>query len=84
MSSSPAPEAATPTAVSPTVVETWVATTAASAGPVMKISSVTIESRANAERRSSPSVITPRDWRSTLKTGSVNTPPTKTTGSSHS
>ena len=49
----------------------------------MNTISVAIASSAKAVRRWSPSAMTPRDWRTTLKIGRVNSPPTNTSGSSH-
>ena len=73
-----------PTIVSPRTENPAVATRAPAAGPIIKTSSVEMASRAKAVRRCSPVARTPRDWRTTLKIGSVSRPPTKTSGSSTS
>ena len=83
MRKSPASDVETPTAVSPSTDWPLVATTAPAAGPIMKTSSVLTASSAKAVLRWSPSARTPRDCRTTLKMGSVSSPPTNTSGSSH-
>ena len=64
--------------VRPRALDHVAATTAPSAGPIMKIVSVTMESRAKAVCRSLPWVSTPSPCRTTEKIGSENTPPRNT------
>ena len=84
MRNRPDTEVATPTTVRPTTEKPPVATTAPTAGPIMKTSSVEMASSAKAVRRCSPEARTPSDCRTTLKIGSVSSPPTNTSGSSSS
>lgn len=70
----PAPTVATPTATRAAVIDHVVATSTASAGASMKVSSVHTESRANAVRCSSSGTSTASDCRTTEKTGTMNRP----------
>ena len=74
MSSPPAPTVATPTETSAAVVDHVVATSTASAGASMNVSSVHTESSANAVRCSSGGTSTASDCRTTEKTGTMNRP----------
>lgn len=76
MSSAPDPTVAMPTVTRAAVVDTCVAMTTPIAGASMKVSSVPTESSAYAVRCSLSGTSTPKDWRTTEKTGTRNTPAT--------